>query len=193
MSKPIRTFIAIELPEDVKAAIAAAQRGFIESNLPFKWVKPKSMHLTLKFLGNVFESNIDEIHKVMAQCTAGFSPMAFSAHGFGVFPGFKKPRVLWTGMRGDTRGLVRLASDLEQGLEGLGFPREKRRYSAHITLGRAKGRVNAASVMSAIEKAGEFSTPEFQASCVNLYKSDLTPSGAVYTKMAQAILGESVP
>lgn len=189
----IRAFIAIELPEDVKSAIAQAQKQFARADMAFKWVKPLSIHLTLKFLGNIFESDINGICEAIKQCVAKFSPMTFSAKGFGVFPGFKKPRVLWVGMAGDIGPLKKLCATIDQELEPLGFDSEKRPFSAHITLGRARGKVAPNSLIRVIEEAGEFTFPDFKVDQIALFKSDLKPSGAVYTKLASAFLSGATP
>ena len=189
----IRTFIAIELPENIKSVIVRTQKQFARASLPFKWVKPLSIHLTLKFLGDISESDINGICEAIKQCAANFSPMTFSAKGFGVFPGFKKPRVLWVGMAGDIGPLKKLCASLDQRLEPLGFDREKRPFSAHITLGRARGGAAPNSLIRMIEEVGEFTSPDFKVDQIALFKSDLKPSGAVYTKLASTFLSGATP
>lgn len=191
MTRKLRTFIAVEIPEEVKQAVSRAQGGFKASGLPFRWVNPKGMHLTLKFLGGVLQSDIDGVVQVMKECTAGFAPMTFIAKGFGAFPNFSKARVFWTGLTGDAAGLGRLASCLEQGLEPLGFEAENKRFSAHITLGRARGRIDPKALLQAVEKAGSFETQKFTVDRITLFKSDLRPTGAVYTALAHAPFGRN--
>ena len=180
----------LEIPGDVKQAVGQAQAQFKATGLSFRWVHPNAMHLTLKFLGDVLQSDVDGIVRVMEQCTAGFAPMSFSAKGFGAFPNFSKARVLWTGLTGDTASLGRMAATLAEGLESLGFEAEKKRFSAHITLGRAKGNISPQALLQAVDQAGSFETKTFTVDRITLFKSDLRPTGAVYSALAHASLGQ---
>ncbi|MBI9075391.1 MAG: RNA 2',3'-cyclic phosphodiesterase [Desulfatibacillum sp.] len=191
MPQKFRTFIALEIPGEVKQAVCEVQARFKGTGFPFRWVNPKAMHLTLRFLGDVLQSDIDGIVRVMEQCAAGFTPMTFSAKGFGAFPSFSKARVFWTGLAGDTANLGKMASCLASGLEPLGFEDEKKRFSAHITLGRAKGTINPQALLQAVDQVGIFETQTFTVDCITLFKSDLRPAGAVYTALARASFGHT--
>lgn len=189
MADTLRAFVAVTLPSGVREALAAIQKRLSAERLPIRWVAPGSIHLTLKFLGEIFVSNQEAIREVMeqtARCHAGFH---LAAKGLGVFPGFQNPRIVWAGMAGGVKPLADLAQDLEAGLEDLGFPKETRPFAAHLTLGRAKGRVDGRALAAAMAACGGFEAPGFDVTAITLYKSDLQRTGAVYTRIAEAPLG----
>ena len=117
---------------------------------------------------------------------AGFT---LQGRGIGVFPDFRRPRVVWMGLTGDTEMLSKLQGQLETHLDVLGFPKERRRFKGHLTLGRAKGRLDAEKLRKSVEKLDAFETDAFAVQSVILYQSTLRPQGAIYTKLAEVHLG----
>jgi len=184
VKESIRAFIAIPLPGDVKAQAREIQTQFRDTGLRLRWVKPHGIHLTLKFLGDIDRTQVPVVETVL-QVAAGTSPpLNLAAKGIGVFPTVKKARVLWMGVAGDTPALHTFYGRLETQLETLGFKPEKRRFNAHLTLARAKGRLDPARLVGAMEAIGRFEPIRFEAREVVLYRSELKPDGAVYTKLA---------
>ena len=189
MTDTLRAFIAFRLPDPVVLFIRDLQADLKNRpELRFKWVRPESVHLTLKFLGNIRPDAVDAIAEAMAGTAAAWPPLSFSAKGLGAFPTPKKARVVWLGLTGDTHPLIELQKDLDERLEPLGFPRETRPFRAHLTMGRAKGKVDPQSLVDAITAGAEWASPTFTADRLILFKSDLKPDGAVHTPLREAPL-----
>lgn len=179
----IRSFIAIELPEETRQKLAAIQEQLSQSRAGVRWVRPTSIHLTLKFLGNIHPTQVDDIAAAAAQVIGEDSPLTLCAAGLGAFPSQRKPRVIWVGLRGEVERLAKIQTDLEKVLEPLGFAREERGFRPHLTLGRVKDRRRLQPLIEALSK---LEIPEFNSFDVDeiiLYKSDLRPTGAIYTKL----------
>jgi 2'-5' RNA ligase len=153
-----------------------------------RWVRPENIHLTLKFLGDLDPDDIDKIGAAMTGAAIEFSPITMSVRGIGVFPGIKRPRVIWLGLGGDIRSLLALQGRLEEKLAGVGFPKDKRSFKAHLTLGRIKQSANPAVIRQMISEYASLSSDEFTCNQVILFKSDLKPLGAVHSKLKQANL-----
>ncbi len=189
MSGTIRTFIALELPPAVISLFQEVQQELKRLKIRARWVRPENIHLTLKFLGAVNSNDIDKIGAAMAGAAIEFPPVTVSVGGIGVFPGIKRPRVIWVGLGGDTPSLLALQSRLEQELAGAEFPEDKRSFKAHLTLGRIKGTANPAVIRQMLTDYAKLSSEEFTFNQVVLFKSDLKPSGAVYSKLKLTNLG----
>ncbi len=188
MSEKLRAFIAISLPESVLQAIVNAQETLKGSGLKIRWVRKEGIHLTIKFLGDIDRADVERIHSAMQQATQAFSPLVLQGEGVGVFPDLKRPRVVWAGVSGEIEALRFLQRELEDQLDGLGFPKEKRSFRGHLTLGRIKGRMNGIKLGEALRALGDFRTTPFTAQSVVLFQSDLRPDGAVYSRLAEAAL-----
>lgn len=188
MQQTIRTFIALELPPPVRLLLHKAQQELKRFKIRARWVRPENIHLTLKFLGDINPDHIDKIGAAMAGAAIEFPPVTLTVRGIGVFPGIKRPRVIWMGLGGDIRSLLALQSRLEQELAEAEFPKDKRSFKAHLTLGRLKQSVNPAVIRQMISEYATLSSDEFVCNQVILFKSDLKPSGAVYSKLKQTNL-----
>ena len=186
--KEQRTFIAFELPENVVACLKHLQQALQRQRLNIRWVNPKNIHLTLKFLGDIPVEKFPEIESAIQLTAQSFEPPTLSVTGIGVFPTIKSARVLWTGLSGETETLANLQQNLETQLACLGIKKENRPFKAHLTLGRIKKRVVPVHLLRAIKTCCEFKPLEFKATHVVLYQSDLKPSGAVYTPLFKASL-----
>ena len=125
MPKTIRTFIAIDIPGNIISNIRELQEGIKAYGFKIRWVRPENIHLTLKFLGDVDEVKIDDIAEAVSKTVGEYSPISLKAKGIGVFPGIKRPRVLWVGLTGQLEFLVRLHKTLDENLKVLDFPGEK--------------------------------------------------------------------
>ena len=191
MSKKIRTFIAISLPESILQAIAKLQVSLKGSGFKIRWTRKEGIHLTIKFLGDIYWDDVEKIHEAMVQTTQNFSPFTLRGEGVGVFPDIRRPRVVWVGITGDVEKLGLLQRDLEDQLNITGFPKERRAFKGHLTLGRVKGRVDLARLAKALEASEEFRTEPFMAESVVLFQSELRPDGAVYSRLAEVPLGNA--
>jgi 2'-5' RNA ligase len=188
LSEKIRAFIAISLPESVLQSIVSAQETLKKSGLKIRWVRKEGIHLTVKFLGDIPRDDVESIHGAMERATEAFSPLVLQGEGVGVFPDLKRPRVVWAGVSGDVEILRALQRDLELQLNGLGFPKEKRPFKGHLTLGRIKGRTDGVKLGKALRALGDFRTASFTVQSVILFQSDLRPDGAVYSRLAEVRL-----
>ena len=188
MGENIRAFIAISVPEPVLQAIAKAQETLKGSGLKIRWLRKEGIHLTLKFLGGIDRDDVEKIQAAMERAAKAFSPFTLRGEGIGVFPDLRRPHVVWIGISDDEGALRALQRDLESDLNGLGFPREKRPFKGHLTVGRVKGRLDRTRLSEALEALGEFRTESFTAQSLVLFRSDLRPNGAVYSKLAEVAL-----
>jgi 2'-5' RNA ligase len=187
----IRSFIAIDLPDATRQGLAAVLEQLRQSRAGVRWVKPSSIHLTLKFLGNIQAVQVEDIALAVAQEIRDQPPITLGAAGLGAFPSRRKPRVIWIGMEGEVQRLTRIQARVENALEPLGFVREKRAFRPHLTIGRVKDRRR---LQSLIDAMAELKIPEFDSFDVTeiiLYKSVLRPTGAIYTKLHRMPLAAS--
>lgn len=186
----IRSFICIELPDDVKTEIGRFQGQFKGEPVSVSWTKPENIHLTLKFLGDVEEARLTDVDRVLTDVAGRFSPFELVARGCGVFPNERAPRVLWIGVGEEGGHLPRLAGAIEEAMAGLGFAREDRPFQAHLTIGRIRAATGARELARKF-LALDFSTRQFRADRITLMRSDLRPSGAIYTPLRIIPLGSS--
>ncbi len=188
-AKPIRTFIAIKLPDDIIERLREVQTGLKREGLDIKWVRPENIHLTLKFLGDIQDSTVEAAGSALRAAAAEFSPLTLSAGGLGAFPSVKRPRVLWAGVGGDLEILSRLHARLEQALSEIGIEKENKSFKGHLTLGRIKGKVNPDVMIDTVNKYGHMTSRGFVADTLYLIKSELKPSGPVYTDLVSVRMG----
>jgi len=155
---------------------------------PVRWVRPQSMHLTLKFLGEIEERLSAGIAEQLAVAASAFAPFSFEVRGLGCFPSAPRARIIWAGIEGRTDTLEALAGAVEVSLKPLGFEPEKRPFSAHVTLGRCRSQVNAEPLRAAIEQHRRSSFGVVDVDCLRLMRSRLEPGGAVYSQLARVEL-----
>jgi len=185
----VRSFIAIEIPEDVKAGMGEIQSKLRKSGADVGWVRPGGIHLTLKFLGEVEPSKLDDIKAALKEAVAGAGPIGLEVRGAGVFPNAKAPRVVWLGLTGGLDKLLTLQENIEAACERAGFRRDDRPFRPHLTLGRVKSPGGRAALMRAVAELEGAEAGSFTATSVSLMKSELKPNGAVYTELAGINLG----
>jgi len=193
MQDMTRAFIAVKLPAQVIDALGDLQSALKKQGLKLRWVQPANIHLTLKFLGDVSTERLQAVKSVIQELSGSQTAFTLESKGLGVFPTVKKARVLWSGIHGDVDRLAALQSDLDRALAGIGFVPDKRNFKGHLTLGRAKGRIDGKRLASAIIACGSFTSSSWAVERLVLFKSDLKPTGAVYTELFSADLasGES--
>jgi 2'-5' RNA ligase len=189
--EPMRCFVAIELPDQVKAGLRDIQAKLKSGGqAQVKWVDPYSIHLTLKFLGGVDGARIGPITAAMKEASQGIPPFSLKVEGLGAFPNLRQLQVVWVGVGGEVDKLANLQQRLEKNLAQLGFAPEKRRFTPHLTLARVRDRA------SLIEREGlgqliastEFEAHSFPVEAVSLMRSQLTREGAIYSRLSTAEL-----
>ncbi len=186
----IRTFIAIELPEEIIYTISKVQEEIKSYGLKIRWVRPENIHLTLKFLGDIQEADTEKVARAVSESVTGYHPISIAVKGIGVFPGIKRPRVIWLGISKQLDLLTGLQKTLDEKLEAIGFPKEKRPFRGHLTLGRIKDKIDPKRLNDVLKEFNKFESEHFFADRIILYKSELKPKGAVYTKLANQLLIE---
>jgi 2'-5' RNA ligase len=194
MSEPVlRTFIAIELDQALLRLLQSVQNRMKRQTPPgsVKWVAPDGIHLTLKFLGDTPVERTAEVTNALRAACIGFAPFEFVVEGRGCFPNFRRPRVIWAAVRDEGRVLASLQAAIEREVAPLGWPTEERGFSPHLTLGRVAKDADsytAGLVGQAVERTVVEQIGVQQVNAVSLIKSDLRPTGAVYTVLASAPL-----
>jgi 2'-5' RNA ligase len=183
----IRSFIAIELPEEIKLTLARIQDRLKKGDEgQVKWVDPESMHLTLKFLGNIDTGLIGGITTALEEACRGIHPFSLKISGLGVFPSANRVRVVWVGLTGETETLAQLQKRIDDSLAPLGFTAEARPFTPHLTLARVReqAKPDERQVLSrlvagtVIEGGGSLNV-----NAVHLMRSQLTREGPIYTRI----------
>jgi 2'-5' RNA ligase len=185
----LRSFLAIELPEFILNRIGEVQKDLKSSRADVRWVNPEKIHLTLKFFGDIEESEIDPIVKSIEEPVRTTSPIFIMVRGMGAFPGLKNPRVIWVGLHDEKKVLVSFQNRIERELEKIGFPPEGRPFQPHLTLGRMKSNRGKDELARGMERHREEEFGHFQVEKVILFMSDLKPTGPIYTPLREMRLG----
>lgn len=190
MVATIRAFIAAAIPEPaldrVFGATAPLRGGAFRQ---IRWAARENVHLTLKFLGDVPADQMPRIRAVMEAAAAPFPGITLHARGYGVFPGIRRPRILWVGLGGDDRVLGSLQRELEKGLADIGFPAGSRPFRAHLTIGRIRAPMDGRKLGDALRALAGLETEPFRVERIHLMQSVLKPTGAEYTRLYSATLG----
>jgi 2'-5' RNA ligase len=176
----IRSFIAIETPPEVKADIARVQEGLRTTNADVRWESIEKFHITLKFLGNVEEPRLNSLADRLQEALGVFASFNMTYQGVGCFPNQHHPRVVWIGAENEDGTLSRIQETIEEAAEQMGFQREERQFHPHITIGRVKRPKNLKALVSELGNAS-FNPHTVIIRDVLLMKSDLKPSGSVYS------------
>jgi 2'-5' RNA ligase len=188
----VRSFIAVELPDEVRKEIVKLQDSLKIGRQEFvKWVSPDSIHITLKFLGDIATDKVDEVITAVEDSVTGMPPFTLHLGGLGVFPGLKKIQVVWVGLTGDIDNLRRIQKNIEENLFVLGYPEEEREFTPHLTLGRVRFQPppeEQQKFVHLLTAAVFSSTHNINVASVNLMKSQLTPKGAIYTNLGSVNL-----
>jgi 2'-5' RNA ligase len=191
----IRAFIAIELTAEIQKRLEEITTAFKKKldGVPVRWVPAVNIHLTLKFLGDVSVANIKILTDILITESAGHKPFDVSIGGAGAFPNNRHPRVIWVGVEAPAE-LATIQGSVESAMARLGYPREDRPFSPHLTIGRVSRNADSNDtrlISKALEnsKVGFLGAAYVQEIC--LFRSDLQPAGAVYTRIFHALLGQT--
>ena len=194
-SETWRTFIALPLPADWQYALSAAISQLSPSIPPdaVRWTAPANIHLTLRFLGATDPATVPAIIARLRQSLPATPPPALSLCELGTFPPRREPRIIWAGLAGDLEMLDKLQSVAESAAVSLGWPAERRPFSPHLTLGRVRDRASTSqrrTILRAITTATIPPASIWQPDAILLYRSVLTPQGAVYTIIGEVKFSE---
>lgn len=190
----IRTFIAVDLPSSVLEALGQISSQ-LQEKLPgssVRWVNYEKMHLTLKFLGDISRENIGMVEKILETEASKKGVMEIGIGGIGAFPKARHPRVIWIGVEAP-QDLFDLRRGIEDGVARLGYSYDKYEFTPHLTLGRISRKASARDVRLVGDVLHEFQVGFIgvaRIEAVHLYKSDLQPDGALYTRLYSAKLQE---
>jgi len=187
----IRSFLALDLPGPVSDFLEKLSNELKKSRADVKWVTPKSIHLTIKFLGNINRATIHEIETTLQPIFSDQTPIQLKVSKIGVFPNPRQPRIIWAGIEDPTGCVIRMVPIIEDTFLKIGFAKESRPFTPHLTLGRsrsAEGRERLISIMSELKCDG----PVFTIDTAILFQSVLNAAGANYSALSVFKLGESL-
>ncbi|HUG44241.1 MAG TPA: RNA 2',3'-cyclic phosphodiesterase [Acidobacteriota bacterium] len=184
----IRSFVALPVPEPVRAQAATMMNQIRRLGVPVRCPLAASLHLSLTFLGDIEESDIAGIQSVLETAAHAISPFKLETTGPGAFPASGSPRVVWLGIAPSPE-LMELQKRVCGGLSSLGFQQEQRPFLPHLTLARVKGRKGLSRLRQWIEKDSDVAAVAFPVECLALYQSVLQPTGARYRRLATVAFG----
>jgi 2'-5' RNA ligase len=180
----IRSFLAFELPVNIKKTVLKVAGEIRDTDLDVRWVKVENIHLTMVFLGNVTREGIEGIQEEVRNVCSEYGSFDIALKRMGCFPNRRRPRILWLGLEGDIERMSHFRNGLQRALKAFGIKEEKRPFKPHLTLGRFRSSRKMGSWLE--ELLSEYAVLESPVETLNqlhLFKSDLKPGGAVYTKL----------
>jgi RNA 2',3'-cyclic 3'-phosphodiesterase len=184
----IRAFIAITPPTTLQQTVAEVRQVFQRLSLPWRWVTPEQIHLTLRFLGNVSEEAVPSLLQAIEQAAQGQTAFALRARALGCFPHPARPRVLWVGLDDPSQALERLNEHLTVALTPLGFPPENRPFHPHLTLARVQNMGRSSQLFPMLQTYQDRDFGEFLVTQVHLVQSQLQRGGALHTILRSVTL-----
>ncbi len=189
----MRAFIAIEISDAQKGILDRVEACLERAEADVKWVRPESIHMTLKFLGEITERQKEDIAAELDKIAKSFEPFDLTLKEVGAFPGMEHPRVIWVGIEKGSDQPAVLARQVETEMSKLGFAKEERVFSAHLTIGRVRSPRNVnklrdkmPAAVSVISTSGE---TVHKVTSVVLFQSTLTPQGSTYSKLHESPFG----
>ena len=180
----MRCFVAIDITEEIKAGLADLQQALASSvdirKGDVKWVRPEAMHLTLKFLGEIRDADVVQVCNMAKAVAADHNAFDLAVKEVGHFGGHSA-RVLWVGAGQDCEALLALQQDLEERLAQAGWPKEARKFAAHLTLCRIRNARAGTTLAEAARRFEHYDLGALRATAISVYESQLTPRGPIYT------------
>lgn len=184
----LRAFIALPIPDALKAQLERMQDELRRTGADAKWVKPENFHVTLFFLGSTPPDRLEQIRGLLPGLCARHAPFTVELHGLGAFPNTRRPSILWAGLTGDLGPLKALAADVGEAMVDLGFEKEHP-FKPHLTLARTRSSSGAGALSDMLHRLKDETIGSFAAEEVVLYRSDLRPKGPIYTPLERYPLG----
>lgn len=190
----IRAFLAVSLSAEIQRNLDQVLSGLIQrlGGVPIRWVNAQHIHLTVKFLGDVSHSSQKQLTSSLQAEATRHAPFEISVGSLGVFPNLRKPRVIWAGVEAPQE-LFTLVRGVEFEMGRLGYAPEDRPYAPHLTLGRVSRNASETDLRRIGELLGSYKVGFLGAQrvvSIDLYRSDLHPDGAIYTRLLQASFGQ---
>jgi 2'-5' RNA ligase len=180
----IRSFLAFDLPPEIRKIVAQVSGELRKSSLDVRWVKVENIHPTVVFMGNIKEEDITPINDLVQEVCLSSGPFDVLLKGLGSFPNPKNPRVLWIGLDGDLERMSHFRDALQKQLRPFGIKEEKRRFKPHLTLGRfRKYKRGDPTLDEMILRYHDLTDSVFSLNELSMFRSDLKPGGAKYTKL----------
>jgi RNA 2',3'-cyclic 3'-phosphodiesterase len=186
----IRAFVALEIGVEVCDRLRTVQRTLQAEGADAAWVKPESLHLTLKFLDEVPEKHVPQIAQALVSVAARYHPFTLAVVGLGAFPSEEHPRVIWAGIEEGAETVGKLTRDVERALVALGFPPTDKPFHAHLTLGRLRNGTRIHALGRTIERTRTTRYGEAAIAEIRLMRSELSPNGARHTVLATVPLSK---
>jgi 2'-5' RNA ligase len=189
MPRRIRTFVAVELDDATRRAATDLIEEFRGISADVKWVESENLHLTLKFLGEVEEREIHRVCQIVERAVAEIAAFDLEVRGVGAFPNPNRPRTIWLGGGRGSEELGNLAARIESALAAIGYPKESRRFSPHLTIGRVRnGGPAIAPLAELIHQYADRRIGTVPVSEVTVFSSVLGRSGPTYDALARGVL-----
>ncbi len=187
MPEAIRAFVAAELPQPLRFALAVHLAGYRRLHPGLRWVAEANLHLTMKFLGNVEVDRVSEMVRATGRACQSHPPFEIRLRGWGIFPPRGAPRVLWLGVDSGLAELERLARDVDRQLAKRGIPAETRPPSPHLTVARWPREMSGGAGGAHLRPTGlpELDLDRFRLSSLAFMRSELRPGGPVYERLAE--------
>lgn len=181
----MRAFMAIELPDAVKARLAGLTKRLQGPGPKVSWVRTENLHLTLVFLGDIQEAQASALASLVTEPYAAMRPFALGVRGLGAFPSLRKPEVIWTGVEGDEAPLAAVHATATRAVDACGIPCDKKQFRPHLTLGRVRDARQGELLCERIDAEQQFEAGDFHVGAVSLFMSELRPSGPRYTRLKE--------
>lgn len=176
-----RTFLAVDIDDGLKGKILEVQNTLKSADAPVKFVESENLHFTLKFFGDITQEKTNEISSVIEEKLKNYEPFSISLDGIGVFPTLRYIRVIWIGTK-QHDSFSKMQQDLDEEFMKMDYSKE-RSYTPHLTIGRLKGSTNKELLVEKIEELKDIQIGNMEIKEVVLKKSELTPSGPIYTDL----------
>ena len=182
----MRTFIAIDISDEIREVLGRIQEHLKYSGADVKWVDNKNIHLTLKFLGEISEEKCEEIKSLLDEVCKSIKQFEVTIKDIGAFPKIDFPRVVWAGLENGATESRALAERIDDALSKIGFEKESRPFAAHLTLGRVRSPKNKVALKEKMAACQVPSVKPHLITSVTLFQSTLTPKGSIYTKLHES-------
>jgi 2'-5' RNA ligase len=190
----VRTFVAIDLSPAVRRQAQTLIHELAARTTAVKWVSAEQLHVTVKFLGDVDDTELYQVCQAVDRAVAELEPFEVICRGIGAFPHFHRPRTLWIGLEDPGHHIAQVQQRVEAEFAALGFPREVRPFHAHVTIGRVDLRHRRLSRLTdGLDQYADRQWGSFPVKQCTVYTSELTPSGPIYTPISRPMLGHAMP
>lgn len=185
----LRCFISLELPEELKKNIYGYIEKLKAAGSDVKWIPPENLHLTLKFLGNTPEELLKNINERLISLSKSHDRFSLQVSGAGAFPNIKYPRVIWLGVH-DSEETIKLQRDIDESMAELGFKRDEKQFTPHLTIGRVRSLRNKDALIKELAALKEVDFGKIEVNNITLMKSELKQGGAEYFRLSEIRIGK---